>query len=128
MTSELIEQKSNLPLTAEELQRVSLRSRTINDHVEDVFLRLYDDDLEFKAFLEAVGNEDSVEGSLRADDYVAAQMIREAASDGSPIKTKNLEAIRKALNVVLRRYQISRRERRNRLGGETVAIKGAIEA
>lgn len=107
--------KPNLPVNAGELQRKSLRSRTINDFVEDVFLKLYDSDEQFRAYLEAVGNEDAVEGLMIADDFMAAQMIRKAAPQGSPIETRNLAAIRSALGVVLRRYEISRRERANRL-------------
>jgi hypothetical protein len=110
----------NLPATAEDLQRKSLRSRTLNDYVEDVFLRLYNEDERFKSLLEAVGNEDAVEGSTFADDIVAAQVIRDAAPDGSLVKRKNLSAIRRALNVVLRRYEISRSERARSLGGEIV--------
>jgi hypothetical protein len=102
------------------LQRKSLRTRTLNDYVEDVFLREYDTHPQLRAFLDAVGNADAVEGSVLADDFMAAQIIREAAPDGSPVKLKSLAAIRLALGVVLRRYGISRRERRDLLGGEIV--------
>lgn len=108
-------EKINLPASAADLQRKSLRSRTLNDYVEDVFLTLFDTNPDFRALLDAVSNDDSVEGTVRADDYEAARMIRLAAVEGSPIKAKKLETIRKALNVVLRRYEISRRERRHLL-------------
>lgn len=112
--------KVPLPASAAELQRKSLRTRTLNDWVEDVFYPLYDSDEKFRTMLDAVSNADAVEGATIADDIVAAQMIKKAASDGSPIKRKNLMAIRTALMVVMRRYGIARRERRQSLGGEII--------
>lgn len=111
-----------LPATAADLTRKSLRSMTLNDHVEPVFLKLFDegDNPVFHQYLAAVSNADSVEGSVFADDILAAQMIRDAAPEKSPIKAARLVAIRNALNVVLRRYGISRNERRYQLGGEIV--------
>jgi hypothetical protein len=105
-------------MTTGDLHRKSLRSRTLNDFVEDVFLKLYDTDERFRGYLEAVGNEDAIEGLMIADDLLAAQMIREGAPEGSPVHTKNLAAIRRALGVVLRRYEISRGERANRIGAD----------
>jgi hypothetical protein len=121
MTAVQLVQTPDLPATVGDLQRKSLRSRTLNDFVEDVFLTLYGTDEHFMALLDAVGNADAVEGSTTADDFEAARMIRDAAPDGSPLKAKNLTAIRNALGVVLRRYGISRRERAHLLGGEIVS-------
>jgi hypothetical protein len=109
--------KTNLPAASADLIRKSMRARTLNDYVEDVFLRLFDTDESFRELLDGVSNADSVEGTVRADDYQAARVIRDAAQEGSPIKGKNLEAIRKALNVVMRRYGISRGERKHLLTG-----------
>lgn len=110
-----------LPVSTHQLERKSLRTRTLNDFVEDIFLVLYDSSEQFRSYLEAVGNEDAVEGLTIADDFMAAQMIREeAASKGSPVASKNLAAIRRALGVVTRRWQISRLERRRLIGGQIV--------
>ncbi|MBX8688675.1 hypothetical protein GO011_14665 [Mycobacterium sp. 20091114027_K0903767] len=114
-------------MTTDNAIRTSLRSRTLNDYVEDVFLVLYrDDHPDFKALLDACSDEDAVEGSMLADDYLAARMIRDAAPAGSPIKSKKLATIRHALKVVMRRYGVSRRERRELLGG-TIDHSGTEE-
>ncbi len=80
------------------------------DLVEDVFRVLYDDPL-FRMHLTAVHDGAAVEGSMFADDCVAARMIREAAPEGSPLKDQKLAPLRYALLAVLRRYGISRSDR-----------------
>jgi hypothetical protein len=119
MTNAISVVKSPLPATTGDLHRKSLRTRTLNDFVEDVFLALFDDP-DFQKYLDAVGNDDAVEGSVLADEFEAARMIRKHAPDSSPLKQKKLETIRKALAVVMRRYEISRKERRQLLGGEII--------
>ena len=110
-----------LPSDLRTMQRKSLRSRTAADMVEDVVMGSdLASDERFIALIEAGINAEAVEGSLKADDIIAAQMIRDAAPDGSPLKSRNLESIRFGLNVVLRRYGQSRRERR-----ELTAIQGS---
>jgi hypothetical protein len=126
MTS-VVHVESRLPATARDLKRKSLRTRTLNDFVEDVFLVIYDEP-EFRKFITAVGNEDAVEGSMVADDLKAAEMIRDAAPEGSPVKIKKLWTIHKALNVVLRRYGVSRSEVSQLLGGEIVPNGNEIES
>ena len=94
-------------------QRKSKKSYTMNDMVERHHLALYDRD-EYQALLEAVYSEQALEGSLLADDFEASRMIREYAresGDGYVAKQK-LDTIRKSLGVVLRRYNITRKERR----------------
>lgn len=95
--------------------------RTINDMVEDAHLALFASDPEYPPLLDAVYDEQAVEGSLSADNIVAAQKIREWGHDTSLVKEK-LATISKALNVVLRRYEFSRKERRNTVHGQVVAI------
>jgi hypothetical protein len=52
---------------------------------------------------------------------MAALMIRHKATElGSEVSSENLATIIKAVGVVLRRYGESRKQRRNRVGGETV--------
>ena len=95
--------------------------RTLNDEVEAIYLYLYDNP-EFKAFLYAVYDEQAVEGSLAADNIECARMIRQTAKTRGNVEVsrQKLATIVKALNVVLRRYNESRKERRDMIGGEIV--------
>jgi hypothetical protein len=62
-----------------------------------------------------------VEGSLAADNIMAAEMIRDKAkAAGSELASEKLATISKALGVVQRRYGFSRKERRNMVRGEIV--------
>lgn len=101
-----------LPVSTSDLHRKNLTHRTINDEVESLFLPLYEENADFRELLEAVYDSEAVEGSLRADDYDAATMLRASAPAGSRVSQSNKETLRRALNVVLRRYNISRNERR----------------
>lgn len=101
-----------LPAHSSDLRRKNLAHRTINDEVESLFLPLYESNSDFRELLEAVYDSEAVEGSLRADDYDAATVLRNQAPAGSRVAQANKETIRRALNVVLRRYNISRNERR----------------
>ena len=103
---------SRLPVHTSDLHRKSLAHRTINDEVESLFLPLYETDAKFRDLLEAVYDSEAVEGSLRADDYDAVTLLRDSAPDGSRVRLSNKETLRRALNVVLRRYSISRNDRR----------------
>ena len=93
--------------------RKSRKTATLNDMVDTIHLNLWEDP-EYREFLDAVHREDAVEGDLFCDDIRASEMIREKASaEGNRyVAKKNLATIRKSLLVVLRRYGISRRERR----------------
>jgi hypothetical protein len=101
-----------LPVHSADLNRKNLTHRTINDEVESLFLPLYEENADFRELLEAVYDSEAVEGSLRADDYDAATLLRTSAPAGSRVSQANKETLRRALNVVLRRYNISRNERR----------------
>jgi hypothetical protein len=101
--------------------------RTLNDQVEEIAIVLWTDE-RFRRLLDAVWDEDAVEGSLAADNIVAAQMIRERGKKiESEIGHKKLATIAKALGIVLRRYESSRRERRNRVHGEQVRQENNAE-
>jgi hypothetical protein len=94
-------------------QRKSKASFTLNDMIEKHHLSLYEQP-DYQRLLEAVYSEQAVEGSLVADDLEAARMIRKFAKeqgDGYVAKQK-LATIVKSMAVVLRRYGISRKERR----------------
>jgi hypothetical protein len=94
-------------------QRKNPTQKNLNDHVESIHLVLYEDD-EYRLFLDAVHNEQAVEGSLIADDFEAARMIRAKARDmgNGYIAALKLATIVKALQVVLRRYNATRKYRR----------------
>ena len=113
-----------LPETVGELLdlRMSDFHRTINDLVEEVHLKLWPD-ANYRKFLYAVHDSQAIEGSVSFDNHEAATMIREYArktnADGEVALAKKA-TINTALAVVLRRYGISRKQRRNMLHGEKV--------
>jgi hypothetical protein len=74
---------------------------------------LIEDD-RYRAFLTAVDNKQAVEGSLVCDDFMAAKMLREQAMKLGYVEVAQAKAatIHKALNVVLRRFGASRKQRR----------------
>ena len=107
-------------------QRKTALRRTLNDHVETIHLQLYED-AKYQRLLDAVYDEDAVEGSLSADNLLAAQMIRQHAEENNRdpyVAEKKLATLSKALGIVLRRYGMSRRERARMIDGETVENNG----
>jgi hypothetical protein len=117
-----------LPATTADMlgQRKTELRRTLNDHVETLHLRLYEN-ADYQRLLDAVYDEDAVEGSLAADNILAAQMIRDTAAAGNAdlyVAEKKLATISKALSVVLRRYGMSRKERARMINGESVEANG----
>ncbi len=112
-----------LPVTTQDLlaMRKTMRERTLNDHVDDIHVALWTNP-DYHRALEAVYDEDAVEGSLAADNFIAAGMIRDHArqNDNHHVKDKKLATIVKSLNVVLRRYGIGRKERAITIGDEVV--------
>jgi hypothetical protein len=111
-----------LPATTKDMldQRKGDLSRTLNDLVEEVHVRLYDKS-DYRDLLSAVWDSEAVEGSLSADTYSAAAMIRaEAKSRGSLVKDKNLATISRSLGVVLRRFDLDRKTRRHMVDGKVV--------
>jgi hypothetical protein len=89
------------------------RKRSINDLVEEVIVRLWDADEDFMKYVEAIYDEEAVEGSLEDDDTMAAQIIRNVAKKENltEIASKNLHTIKLAMRVGLRRFGVARPER-----------------
>jgi hypothetical protein len=119
-----------LPSTVSDLlaQRKTLRTRTLNDDVDEIHLKLWEDD-DYRKLFAPIWREETVEGSFIADDLCAAMRIRDFATDAKlPIaRQAKLAAIVRSLHVVTRRYGISRKERQNLIDGETVAPNGDSE-
>ena len=119
-----------LPATVEDMlaQRRTMAGRTLNDYVEDLHIKLWSSPA-YQQVLAAVYDEDAVEGSLAADNLMAAQMLRkQAQQDGvAQVSNRKLATIVKALNVVLRRYHLSRKERSMTIGGQVMPNSGPTE-
>jgi hypothetical protein len=107
-----------LPPTVKDLlaQRKAMRTRSLNDDVEDCFLELWEDE-SFRSLLLAIWKEETVEGSFIADETVAAIKLRSYAVQRSMslASTAKLAALMRSLRVVCRRYQIDRKFRRNQI-------------
>lgn len=114
-----------LPSNLEDWQRKLKAERSLNDQVEDLHRMLCEDE-DYLSFLYAIYDEQAVEGSLSADNIMAAEMIRDRAKkiDGSEVAHQKLATIAKSLGVVLRRYGASRKERRQTVHGEVVQAEG----
>ena len=112
-----------LPEKIDEWERHHKAERTLNDLVEDLHRALVNEDAKYRAYLRAVYDAHAVEGSLAADNILAAMIIRERAKESevyTEVAEEKLAIINMALGVVLRRYHASRKQRRNTLGGEEV--------
>jgi hypothetical protein len=118
-----------LPTAIDDWERKIKHGLTLNDHVEAVHLMLWEENPEYRAFLEAVWDSDAVEGSLSIDSTMAAQILREKAKaiDGNPAARKNLDTLKKSLGVVLNRYGNSRKERRHTVHGQVVPTDNGTE-
>jgi hypothetical protein len=112
-----------LPSNVEDFRerRALSAHRTLNDIVEEITLTLYRTE-KFRKYIDAVYDEQAVEGSLAADNIMAATMIRDEAKRlGRPeAAEQKLATLSKSLGVVLRRYNASRKARRDMIGGEIV--------
>ena len=121
-----------LPATLQDLmsRRNRIAPPNLNNKVERLYLDLYPDP-KFQRYLDAVYASDAQEGSLYADDLLAAQMIRQYAIDGDKdlyVAGKNLATIARALNVVQARYGISRKARAQKVGDTSVDDDDTTEA
>jgi hypothetical protein len=114
---------AQLPSTVEELDKYRSfgPELTLNDHVEGIYKVLWPNP-DFRALLNATGDDESVEGSMGTDNVIAAQMIREHAKENryEEVSGRKIHAIVRALNVVMKRYNMSRKLRARMLGGEIV--------
>jgi hypothetical protein len=116
-----------VPRSIEEWIRKTKSDRNLNDLVEEIHMDLVNETHsrceEYRGFLDATHDSQAVEGSLAADNNEAARIIREEARSSKPtglVARSNLASIIKALNVVMSRYNMTRKERRTMIGGETV--------
>ena len=77
--------------------------------VEDGLLTLLaEGNVQFRRYLEAMTDEDSVEGDMFADDVMATKMIRDAAPQGSPLKDVQLAGLVRVLATIMPRYGFTR--------------------
>jgi cobalamin biosynthesis protein CobD/CbiB len=118
-----------VPATPAEWVRKVKFNLTLNDHVENIHKDLIEEDnAKYIAYLQACFDAEAEEGSLAADNHEAARMIRERAeTDNNPAKGYKIATIAKALNIVLKRYGVSRKQRKNTVGGEYVAPEGSSD-
>jgi hypothetical protein len=118
-----LRQAPPLPENIEEWQRHTKAERTLNDLVEDIHRILVNESETYRAYLRAVYDAHAVEGSLAADNVLAAMIIREKAVEigSAEVAQEKLAIINLALGVVLRRYHASRKQRRNMVAGEEVS-------
>ena len=117
--------KVPLPATvADMMARKNPALQNLNDHVDAIHVRLFATDAKYQLLLDAVYDEEAQEGSLAADNIMAAMVIRQyAAKDDADmyVASKKLATIVKSLNVCLRRYHMTRKERAITVDGEPVA-------
>ena len=112
-----------LPATVSELlaNRKVAPIRTLNDAIDDIVVAVWTEP-NYQKLIEATYDEAAVEGSLAADNILAAQFIREyAVAHNIPkVVDQKLATISKAHGVVLRRYGATRKERRVTVHGVAV--------
>ena len=115
-----------LPVTTD-WHHKARHEKTLNDMVDEVLERLIKDPEtgdKIRSYLEAVYDEQAIEGSLAADNLEIAHMIREDAKRAGPAKLAGQKkaTIVKAMNVCFNRWEgLSRNERRNTVAGQLVA-------
>jgi hypothetical protein len=109
------------PATVDDLiaQRITLATRTLNQDIEQIHLMLWGENQEYRAYLEEIWASEAIEGSLIADDYSAAEIIRKFAQseqqgDLFPLaKRAKKHSIMLSMHVVLKRYNQTRKQRRD---------------
>lgn len=97
------------------------RRPTLNDIVQRVVKSLIADP-KFQKLIRAGHDSQAVEGSMAADNFMAAMMVREKATEDKveDVIEENLSTINRALQVVLRRYGLGRKQRRYTIDGEFI--------
>ena len=105
-----------LPTTSAGLlaQRQRVRKRTLNQDVEAIHLRQWDEDPDYQLLFRSIYREEAVEGSFAAEDFLAAQKIRACAQlHGFEIAAgANLTALAKSLRHVRSLLNQGRKQRR----------------
>jgi hypothetical protein len=93
--------------------RPALSSRTLLDMIEGLIRNMVDDDPKFVDLISAYRPEDAIEGSLRADDICAALHLRNRALEDCHVEISkmNLTELAAKIQIVLRRYGLSRKQR-----------------
>lgn len=124
--------KVPVPRSIEDWIRKTKSDRNLNDLVEELHMELVNEAHsrceEYRGFLDATHDSQAVEGSLAADNNEAARIVREEARSSKPtglVARSNLASIIKALNVVLTRYNMTRKERRTMIGGQSLPTHDA---
>lgn len=99
-------------VTALEAQRVVKRTYTLLDETEQALKALFDDP-QFRRLRDALEPEETVHGSIFADDIVAAQMITKVASELNlqQVEAANLTVLSMKLRAAERRFNASRTQR-----------------
>ena len=116
-----------LPANREALIAQRMSEPTLNDLVEEIHVQLWEQE-EYRNLLWAVHDSQAQEGSLSADNLFAAQMIRvQAKKVGSRVQHEKAYPIAIALGIILRRFGISRKQRRLMAGGERVPDENGNE-
>lgn len=109
-----------LPATVEDLLacRKIKEKRTINDQVEEIHLKLITEE-DYRQLLFAAYDEQAVEKNMDYDTIRAALMVRQCATDigNHELAAVDLPRLKRSLNVVLRRYGLSREQRRAAING-----------
>jgi len=111
-----------LPERIEDWVRHIKAERSFNDYVEDVHRVLVNESPDYRNLLRATYDAHAVEGSLSMDNALVAMAIRKKAEElgNTDVAGEKLAIINLALQVVLRRYKASRKQRRNTIEGEIV--------
>jgi hypothetical protein len=88
------------------------RKRSINDLVEDIIVKIWEDE-EFQKLINAIYDSEAVHGSRGDDDVMAALMIKQFADreKHTEVAGKNLHTIKLAMRVVLNRFEQGRNSR-----------------
>lgn len=91
----------------------TVKARKLHDILEQVHFNEYDNSERYVALLTALTPDQSVEGSITADDYSAAMHLREAAVTAGAIKQDEhgLQSVVHALRVLMNRDKTGRRLR-----------------
>jgi hypothetical protein len=111
-----------LPEKIDDWVRQIKAERTLNDLVEDIHRILVNESPEYRSYLRATYDLHAITGSLSFDNCKACQMIQNKAEEigSTEVAEEKLAIINLALGVVLRRYDASRKQRRNTVAGHLV--------
>lgn len=90
----------------------------LNDQVDQIHVNIWggEDGDEYRRYLDATTNSAAKEGSTIADDFEACRMIRNWAevNGNAYIAGQNLTTLKTALGVVMRRYSMARKDRKDK--------------